>query len=143
MNIIKILQITILVLLTSTIIFASAEPRVVESTFCLKMDKPDCSIPAVTQQIKMSDILTIEDGIKILYFWTSIAVSEDKTIVHVWSESDSIILGVKLSISKSPRFRTYSKIIAKPGIYRVEVRDPNSTTLSGGESKTITILPPE
>ncbi len=91
----------------------------------------------------MSDILTIEDGIKILYFWTSIAVSEDKTIVHVWSESDSIIHGVKLSISKSPRFRTYSKIIAKPGIYRVEVRDPNSNTLPGGESKTIKILPPE
>ena len=143
MNLIKILPITFLILLIGTVIPASAELRVVKSNFCLKIDKPDCSIPADTRQITMSDILTIENGIKMLYFWTSMAAPEDKTIVHVWKTSDTIIQGARLSISRSFGFRTYSKIIANPGIYSVEVRDPDSNTLPGGEPKTIIILPPE
>jgi len=107
------------------------------------MDRPACSIPVDAQEIKISDIVTIEDGVKVLYFWTSIAVSEDTTIVHVWSKPGNIINGVKLSVKKSPRFRTYSRIIAKPGIYTVDVRDPDSNPLPGGEFKSITILPSE
>ena len=51
------------------------------------------------------------------------------------------VQGVMLPINRSPRFRTYSSIKAKPGEYTVAVYDLNKNLIVGGEPKTIKILP--
>ena len=45
------------------------------------------------------------------------------------------VQGVILGTGRSPRFRTHSKIKAKPGIYTVEVYDLNNKLVPGGEAK--------
>ena len=157
--------------------------RVVEKTFCLKMSRPACEVPAISDEVSLSRIKNVEGNIVRLYFWSSIEVIEDMTITHVWSashrsdkwaervhvsvsdklmnlgreiiahvkeilgarrrENPSVhsVQGVFLGLEKSPRFRTYSSIRAKPGTYTVEVRDLEQKVVPGGETKTITIVP--
>lgn len=61
-----------------------AENRVLESTFCLKMDGLNCSVPLTSERLDLSQIVSIENGIRRLYFWSKIEVNEDQNIVHVW-----------------------------------------------------------
>ncbi|MFX0209771.1 MAG: hypothetical protein ACFFDT_27565 [Candidatus Hodarchaeota archaeon] len=164
----------------STTAFSQLE--VIESTFCLKMDKPDCEIPCVAEQISLEQIKTTEGGEKRLYFWTRIKVMENRNITHAWkatnrkdewaekvhvswsdkminltsevlahtkeflkvifkSDSDThSIQGVMLPLYRSPCFRTYSSIIAKPGIYSVTVYDLNYKVVPGGETRTIRVV---
>jgi hypothetical protein len=49
------------------------------------------------------------------------------------------VQGVLLSLKKSPRYRTYSSIQAKPGTYTVSVYDYNHKLVPGGEPQTIKI----
>jgi hypothetical protein len=65
--------------------FAFAQHEIIESTFCLSMDGPECVIPCVENTISLSQIQTVENREKRLYFWTKIQVEEDKNIMHVWS----------------------------------------------------------
>lgn len=64
---------------------AFAQHEVIESTFCLSMNRPECIIPCVENTVSLSQIKTIENGERQLYFWTKIRVDEDKNIMHVWS----------------------------------------------------------
>ena len=70
--------------------FALAQHEIIESTFCLYMDRPECLIPCVEETVSLSQIQTVEDGEKRLYFWTKIRVDEDKNIMHVWSAEGRI-----------------------------------------------------
>ena len=163
--------------------FALAQHEIIESTFCLYIDRPQCSIPCVENTISLSQIQTVENGEKRLYFWTKIRVDEDKNIMHVWSakgrndkwaetvhvaRSDKLrnlalevikqfkdflciiynsnptldnVQGVILPVNCSPRFRTYSSIKAKPGEYTVAVYDLSKQLITGGEPKTIKVIP--
>ena len=62
--------------------------QVVEKTFCLKMDRPACEIPAISDEVPLSSIQSVEDGVAKLYFWSSIDVTDDRNIVYVWSASN-------------------------------------------------------
>lgn len=62
--------------------------KIVQRTFCLEMDRPQCKIPAVSENISLSKIKTIENNVPRLYFWTSVKVTEDLNIMHVWSSSN-------------------------------------------------------
>lgn len=77
-----------LMLLFQVTLVSANDIHVVESTFCLKMAPPACEEPAINSQVTLSQIRSVENGIKRLYFWTSIAVSEDKTILHIWKASN-------------------------------------------------------
>lgn len=66
----------------------SSALEVVESTFCLKMDRPRCDRPAARHHHTVTEIETVEKNIARLYFWTSIKATEDMEIMHVWSSSD-------------------------------------------------------
>jgi hypothetical protein len=162
---------------------AHAENTVAESAFCLKMEGHECTVPAISEEIRLSDIQTPAYGVPYLYFWSKISVTEDKNIVHVWrtrdrkdkwaepvhvSRSDRLrnlsleivnrvfefmrikyksddslhsVQGVMLPLNKSPRFRTYSRVYARPGEYSVEVCDMNGDPVPGGEMKTIRVSP--
>jgi len=162
---------------------ALAEDRVVESAFCLKMDGRECSTPMAANEASLSEIVSVEGGVRRPYFWSKVSVDEGKHIVHVWSyrgttaKSPTLIhvsksvkspgipsetedrvreylqaksntdppansvQGVYLPVSKSPGFRTYSKIKVQPGEYTVEVYGPDGSVMPGGEAKRIRILP--
>jgi len=51
------------------------------------------------------------------------------------------IQGVLLGIKASSGFRTYSSVIAKPGVYTVRVVDTNGSLIAGGDAKTVTVVP--
>ena len=62
--------------------------KIVQSTFCLEMDRPQCKIPALSENIPLLGIRTIENNIRRLYFWTLTEAMEDLEVMHVWSSSD-------------------------------------------------------
>lgn len=62
--------------------------KIVQETFCLEMDRPQCKIPAVSENVSLSEIKTIENNDPQLYFWTSVEAVEDLEIMHVWSSSN-------------------------------------------------------
>lgn len=65
----------------------SHELTINESTFCLKMDPPECNIP-VSGKTSLSYMQIFKNGKPRLYFWTSGRVTKDVDIMHVWSSSN-------------------------------------------------------
>ena len=79
--------------------------RVLEKTFCLKMNRPACELPAISTEVPLSSIQNVEGGVARLYFWTSIEVNNDRNIVHVWSASNrSDVWAEHVHVSTSDRF---------------------------------------
>jgi hypothetical protein len=81
------------VLLVLTLVLAAAAPgaaqeiQVVERAFCLELERPNCPVPVVGDQIPISDLKTSENKEARLYFWSVVEVSADRSIVHVWTAS--------------------------------------------------------
>ena len=86
---------------------AFAQHEIIESIFCLLMDRPECAIPCVGDTIRLSQIQTTENGEKQLYFWTKVRVDEDKNIMHVWSaKSRNEEWAERFHVAKSDRLIT-------------------------------------
>ena len=62
--------------------------RVIEKTFCLELERPQCVIPAVSDGITLGQLNPDGNGQRHLYYWTSIEVSEDRNVVHVWAAAN-------------------------------------------------------
>ena len=133
--------------------------RVIEKTFCLELERPQCVIPAVSDGITLGQLNPDGNGQRHLYYWTSIEVSEDRNVVHVWAaanrtrpwaervhlswaerveaaalEAVDVVRRTLVNILQSNdllhrSFRTYSSIRAVPGTYSVEVQDLNGTII--------------
>ena len=86
-----------------------AENRVVESDFCLRMDARECSVPVSSNEVNLSQIVSIENGIKRLYFRSKIAVDEGGSIVHVWTrKGNSDRSAEQVHVSKSGKLQDIS-----------------------------------
>ena len=120
-------------LFIGSIVFA--ENRVVESAFCLKMDAPECSIPSISNEVSLSQIVSIENGIRRLYFWSKIAVDEDKNIVHVWSNKGrDDRWAVQVHVSKSDKLRNISLEIVNRVYEYLRIKynaDPSANSVQG------------
>lgn len=120
-------------LCTGTIV--SAENRVVESAFCLEMDARECAIRVDSDQVDLSQIVAVEDGIKRLYFWSKIAVDEGESIVHVWSKKGSgDRKAEQVYVSKSGRLQDISAETVNRVYEYLRVRyhaDPSTNSVQG------------
>lgn len=81
------------------------------------------------------------DKIRNLAFEIVAQTKDFLRIIHNSNPGNHSVQGVILAINKSPRFRTYSSILAKPGKYTIGVYDLNRNIIPGGEPKTIEVLP--
>lgn len=84
----KVVYLSVTFALLLSVQAAAEEIRVVERTFCLDLEPPACPEPVVTDEISLSDIKTVEDDTAVLYFWSAVEVSADRSIVHVWTASN-------------------------------------------------------
>ena len=76
------------VLLLSVSNASAQEIRVVDQTFCLEIRWHTCDRPAVTDEVRIDQLITDEEDKPLLYYWTSIETSEDIHITHVWAAAD-------------------------------------------------------
>ena len=68
---------------------AHSQQSVVESNFCFDVKKLECINPFVTDKISLSQINTVDNGQKRIFFWTKIFTDEQKDIMHLWSKEGS------------------------------------------------------
>lgn len=67
----------------------SGRSKITESMFCLDMKRPECVAPADLTEVYLNDVQTTEDGVRKLFFWTSMQTNQDlQNVVHIWLSSE-------------------------------------------------------
>lgn len=110
--------------------FGSQELAVIKSQFCLKIMRPECAVPANAAKIPLSDIETIEENVRRLFFWTSMKADlGSQSIVHIWSSSkrpDGWYKTVHISIDdKVEKFTVEDEDRLRGHLSKIEQEDPN------------------
>lgn len=110
--------------------FDSQKLAVIKSQFCLKMMRPECVVPANAAEISLSDIETIEENVRRLFFWTSMKADlGPQNVVHIWSSSkrpDEWYETVHISIDdKVEKFTVEDEDRLKGHLSKIEQEDPN------------------
>ena len=108
----------------------SGRSKIAESMFCLGMKRPECGAQADLAEVYLNNVQTIEDGVRKLFFWTSMQANEDlQNVAHVWLSSerpDEWPETVRIWIhEKVKKFTVEDKIRLKRRLSEIEKTNPN------------------
>ena len=107
MNPISLRQAIVILVLSLSASGAYAQGvMVVEGTFCLELEGPQCVVPVVSETISLEILRPEDNGQRHLYYWTSIQVSENRNISHVWTAANrSDPWAERVHVSTAERFQ--------------------------------------
>ncbi len=63
-----------------------------------------------------------------VWVWSRVNGAKDKAVFHVWKRDDKQVMKKEFT-AKSNRYRTWTRLVVKPGNYTVEVQDESGAVL--------------